>query len=518
VFRGLVPVRGDGGVTAPLRARGARPTVSAVTDAARDAGSIRRRATGAVAVLTARGAVIFAIGFVANVALVRLLGPRQFGLLALGGAISGFAAAIVDGGLGAGLIRGREVPEERTLASVVGAQIAVTSAFALVIGIAAIAIGGEVLALASVMAMSLSVIALRLPAIIILERELRYGPIARVDLLAAIAYYALAIPLALVGAGAWAIVLATLGSQGIATGALIAMTPEGRVWPRLELRRVRPLLRFGMQYQAVGIVQTVRDQLVSVLSAAFGGLVVAGFLSLLRKLLALPSVVTSPMSRVGFSSFARAVDGDDEHARLLDRSATSLIVPLGAVFVGLAATAQPLVALLFGPAWEATANAVPWACFGGFVDAITWIVCANYLFAVGSAKPVLWANVGYAAAMIITVVMLASPLGIVGIGIAWFVGCGIEGVILCVVADRRSRGNLLWPIVGSSAVVVGASLVGTVVATQFSDKLVACAMSGAAGVGAFLIAMAVVMPSSLKSPVGLLRRFWSDRQVAVRPG
>jgi hypothetical protein len=51
-------------------------------------GEIRRRGTRAVVTLTTRSVGLFVIGFLANVALVRLFTPRDFGLLALGGAIS----------------------------------------------------------------------------------------------------------------------------------------------------------------------------------------------------------------------------------------------------------------------------------------------------------------------------------------------------------------------------------------------------------------------------------------------
>ena len=239
-------------------------------------GEIRRRSTRAVAVLTGRGAMIFVIGFLANLALVRLLSPSDFGIVALGGAISAFAAIIVDGGLGAGLIRADVPPDQRTLGSVLGIQLLVTGVLAAAIGAAAAVVQDEVMTIALVMALSLSVTAVRLPAIIVLEREIQYGPISRVDLVAALFYYAVAIPLAVEGAGAWSLVIATFAREVLATIALVAIVPHGRAWPRLEPSRVRPILRFGLQYQAVGIIQTVRDQLINILTAVFGGVTVTG--------------------------------------------------------------------------------------------------------------------------------------------------------------------------------------------------------------------------------------------------
>ncbi len=355
-------------------------------------GEIRRRSTRAVAVLTGRGATIFVIGFLANLALVRLLSPSDFGIVALGGAIAAFAAIIVDGGFGAGLIRADEPPDPRTLGSVLGVQLLVTGLLASVIGAAAALVQDEVMTIALVMALSLSVTAVRLPAIIVLEREIRYGPTSRVDLVAALFFYAVAIPLAVGGAGAWSLVVATFAREVLTTIALLAIVPVGRTWPRLEFARVRPILRFGLQFQAVGIIQTVRDQLISILTAVLGGLTVTGLATLLTKILSLPSVVVSPLDRVGFSTFSRAVTRSGDHARLIERGITSVILPLGVICVALAASAKPLVAIVFGHQWEGAAAAVPWACIGCYMYAVTKVTCGNYLYAVGSAKVVLWST------------------------------------------------------------------------------------------------------------------------------
>jgi O-antigen/teichoic acid export membrane protein len=475
------------------------------------AGEIRRRSTRAVAVLTARGAGIFAIGFLANLVLIRLLTPWDFGIVALGGTISTFAAVIVDGGFGAGLIRAEEAPDRRTLGSVLGVQLAVTGLLAILIAVAALIVGGEVMAIAVVMSICLSITAVRLPAIIVLERDIRYGPIGRVDVVGALVYYAVAIPLAVRGAGPWSIVVATLVRELVATVALLVLVPAGRTWPRIDFSRVRPLLAFGVQFQAVGIIQTARDQLINVLTAVLGGVTMTGLVTLLTKVLSLPSVIIAPLDRVGFSTFSRAVTRSDDHARLLQRGVTSVILPLGVVCVALAASAKPLVAIVFGHQWDAAAAAVPWACIGCYMYAVTAVTCAKYLYAVGLARVVVWSTAFHAAAMILTVICVVPSFGIIGVGMAWLAAGIVDGLVLGIAAGRRSGAHLLHPIFVSSLLVAGTSLAGALVGASLGRGVAAGIVSGAAGAAMFLGGALIVVPAAITYPNGLVRRYLAER-------
>jgi O-antigen/teichoic acid export membrane protein len=475
------------------------------------AGEIRRRSTRAVAVLTARGAGIFAIGFLANLALVRLLTPWDFGIVALGGTISTFAAVIVDGGFGAGLIRAEEAPDGQTLGSVLGVQLAVTGLLAILIAAAALIVGGEIMAIAVVMSVCLSITAVRLPAIIVLERDIRYGPIGRVDFAGALVYYAVAIPLAVRGAGPWSIVVATLVRELVSTVALLFLVPAGRTWPRLDFSRVRPLLNFGMQFQAVGIIQTIRDQLINILTAVLGGVTVTGLATLLTKILSLPSVIISPLDRVGFSSFSRAVTRTDDHGRLVELGVASVILPLGVVSVALAASAKPLVAIVFGHQWEATAAAVPWACIGCYMYAVTAVTCAKYLYAVGSVRVVLWSTAAHAAAMILTVICVVPSFGIIGVGLAWLAAGVVDGIVLGIAVGRRSGARVLRPIYLSSLLVAGSSLAGALIGNSFGGGIGAGMASAAAGVTIFLAGTLLIVPAAITYPHGVVRRYWAER-------
>ena len=376
---------------------------------------------------------------------------------------------------------------------------------------AAIFFGGEVLAVAAMVAVTLPVIAVRLPVIVNLERELRYGPIGRVDLAGAVFYYMVAIPLAVRGAGAWALAIATLGREVLVTIALLALVPSGRVMPRLDFSRVRPVLGFGIHFQAVGIVQAGRDQGLAALTAGFGNLTVLGYSSVLTKLLALPMVIVQPLWRVAYASYARLVPTNDNHARLLERSFLSLIAPVGVVCAILGASAKPLVAVIFGPQWAPTASAVPWAVVGFYLFSVTTITCTEYLFAIGRARTVLWSAVVQAAAMMLAVVLLVPSLGIVGVGISILANGVVQATVLGVATRRASGARLLRSIVASGVVVATAAFCGSLVGAASDHGLVGIVVTGAAGAAIFVLGTLVTIPAAVTFPFGLARRFWAER-------
>ncbi len=473
---------------------------------------IRRRSRQAVAALTARGLVLNLIGLLATIALARLLTPRDIGIVALGGAVVGLAKVAADGGLGAGLIRAERPPDDLTLGSMLGFQLATMGFFTAAIVVAATVIDGEVAAIAAVVALSLPMSALQLPATVRLERVLRYGPIARVDLGSAVFYYVLAIALAVLGAGAWSLAIATVAREVVAASALLVLVPEGRVRPRLDLARIRPFLRFGLQYQAVGLVHTGRDQGATALTAAIGGLMTVGLSNLLSRLLQLPLMVLNPLWRVSYSAYARLVAAGENHATFLERSIATVIAPLGVVCVALAASAKPLVAVLFGAQWEATAGAVPWAAIGLFVGGLASVTCAGYLYALGLSKVVLWSAVAHTAAMLLMIALFVPSQGVTGVGIGLFATGLVEATILGVAASRRSGARLLRPIALSSTIVVLASLGGAAIGGRAGDGVAALLATGAAGVFLFLVGASLTMPSSLLSSVRQARLFWNNRR------
>src|SRR5688572_23009306 len=113
---------------------------------------IRARATRGAAVLGLRGIAIYGIGIAANLVLASLLVPRDFGLFAIGYVVVVFGTYIAEGGLGAGLIRREARASRSELQSVLGFQLALTTAIAAAALAAGAAFGRDGLVVATMVA------------------------------------------------------------------------------------------------------------------------------------------------------------------------------------------------------------------------------------------------------------------------------------------------------------------------------------------------------------------------------
>jgi O-antigen/teichoic acid export membrane protein len=207
---------------------------------------VRERAAGGAAVLGARGAIVFAVGLVVNIALARLLVPRDFGVVALGSVLLVVGSQISDGGVGAALIRREEPPERIELEAVAGLQMAAAWALALAGAGGAALFGRDGLVIALMLA-SLPILSLRIPAGIVLERRLSYRPIAFVDLVEAISYYAWALTSVGLGFGVWGLASAVVARAAIGALTMMFVGPVVAACPAdCRLRREVPGRRAGL--------------------------------------------------------------------------------------------------------------------------------------------------------------------------------------------------------------------------------------------------------------------------------
>ncbi|MEA2309544.1 MAG: hypothetical protein QOI65_1830, partial [Thermoleophilaceae bacterium] len=264
---------------------------------------VRDRAAGGAAVLGVRGAITFALGIGANIALARLLVPRDFGVVALGSVLLVVGTYLVDGGLGAVLIRRERPPERIELEAVVGLLFLVAADIAALGAAAAVSFGRDGLVIAT-MLVSLPIWSARIPAAIVLERQIQYRPIAFVDLVEAVAYYAWALVAVAVGFGVWGLATAVIARAVVGVVAMNRVGPVGFVRPRWSWRHVRPLVPFGAKLQATALVAMARDQGLNVGVAGIAGVATLGVWSLAYRILQVPTLIVTTATRVSFPAMS----------------------------------------------------------------------------------------------------------------------------------------------------------------------------------------------------------------------
>ncbi len=147
------------------------------------AGEVRRRASAGLFYISSGGAASLVIGFLGNLALARLLAPKDFGVIALGSTVIFLAKTLTDGGLVNGLVRRSEDPTKGEFRTLMGVQLVITLGIAGPAALVATQFGRSG-AIAAVMMLSLPVAAFQASPRVVLTRDLLFARIALTDLVA----------------------------------------------------------------------------------------------------------------------------------------------------------------------------------------------------------------------------------------------------------------------------------------------------------------------------------------------
>ncbi|MFN2538631.1 MAG: oligosaccharide flippase family protein [Mycobacteriales bacterium] len=458
---------------------------------------IRRRAVTGTLALLARGAAIRVLGLLASLVLVRLLAPRDFGAVALGGALLTFSTTIADGGLGAGLIRDAREPERRDLQAVLFAQLVALCGLGAVVVAVTYPLGfaGRVTAL---MMVALPVQAFRVPGTVLLERSLRYGPIVVTELVETVVFYGWAIATVLAGAGVWGLATAYPIRVVVGTATLLGLCRGSRMRPRPSWERIRELLAFGMRLQGIALTNMLRDLAVNIGTAAIVGISVLGLWSLAFRIMSVPFLLFDALWRVSFATMSRLVAARADMRLILSRMTSYGAVLTCCVLCPLAASSQALVPVVFGATWSAAAEVIPWACAGLIISGPVSVAASGYLTAVQDAQSVLRA-VAVQSVVWLAVAFATLPVaGVAGVGIGWFAACLVESALLArAVQQLVPVGFARLLLAPAVAAIVGTSL-GMALVGMLGNTAFAAGSSAGLSAVAFFTVLLVAQPALLR--------------------
>lgn len=302
------------------------------------------------------------VQWAATFLVIRILAPSDYGLFAMSGVVMAFLNMLNGYGLASGLVQQKEVTQRQIrqlfgMLIVVNGTLALTQ-FALAPLAAAYYRQPEVARLLRVQALIyLGTPFIALPQAL-LSRGMDFRLQARVNILASVAGAGMALVGAYSDWGVWTLVIAPIAL--FATRA-IGMTIAARslVWPLFNFRGAGALARFGGMMAASQLFWFLQSQVDVFIAGRHLGLHDLGiYTTSLFLAQVFVSKFVPPLNEVAFSAYARI-----QH----DRAATAAafvkgvqLVMLAALpfYMGLAATAEPLVLTMLGDKWAEAAPVV----------------------------------------------------------------------------------------------------------------------------------------------------------------
>lgn len=456
--------------------------------------------------LAVRGVGIRAIALGGNLVIARLLLPSEVGIVAIGASLVVFGDFVANAGVAAALIRRREPPTRADFQSVVGFQLAIIFAFVAAVAAIGLPLGGRGGQLAAIMVASLPVLAFRTPAIIALERNLRYGRIVLVELTDSVVYVAWAVTTVAVGWGVWGLATAVVVRALVGTGVLVGLSPLGIVAPRLGWDRLRPILGFGARFQAIGALNVTRDQGFNLAIAAIAGLTILGLWTLAYRILQTLLLVFHGMWRVSFPAMSRLMEAGEDPRPMIERGIGVVALGSGFFLAPLAASGPALIPSVVGASWTEAADILPAACLGLMIVGPVSVATAGYLYAAGDAATPLRGAVLHTAAQYAVAFSLLTTLRGWALGLAGLAAGIVEAVVLGSAASRRSGAKIVAPLVVPLAAASATGAGGWALATSGRPTFWLAAGVAAGAAAAYLAIVAALRPRLFVDTVRLVRR------------
>ena len=302
--------------------------------------------------------------FGAVVVLVRLLPPAAFGLIAMTAALFAVLDPLRDFGLSAATIQKPDLTHAQisTLFWVnVGAGVFLAAALFLAAPlIAAFYHQPELTTITRWIAPGFVINGLCSQHWALLRRQMRFTAVATLETTAEILSFAVAIGLALAGAGYWALVAQRLVSPGLITSGC---------WILSRWRPSRPafapgtgsLLRFGGSLAGTSLMALFSRSVDQMAIGWFWGPGILGLYDRATKLLISPlNNVMMPLYSIAMPTLSRLTLDEQRYRRAFGEILEKLAMITMPAAAGIMATAYWTTGLLFGPKWIAAAPLVAW--------------------------------------------------------------------------------------------------------------------------------------------------------------
>jgi O-antigen/teichoic acid export membrane protein len=485
-------------------------TPSPRTDAAESFGTQVRRA-----VIWRSGSQIGAqmVQWAATFLVIRILDPRDYGLYAMTGVILVFLNMLNGYGLASGLIQ-RDDVSARQVRQSFGMLIALN----LVLAIAQVSIAPlaaayyrqpEVAALLRVQALIYLITPFAALPYALLSRAMEFRKQAAANLAASLAGAGAALGGALAGWGVWTLVWAPIALYAV-RAIMLTWAARSLIWPSFDFRGAGHLARYGGMMAAGQFFWFLQSQIdVFIAGRRFDPHQLGIYTTALFLAQIFVSKFVPPLNEVAFSAYARMQHDEGAVARAFVRAVRVIMVLALPFYLGLAATAEPLVLTMLDAKWAEVTPVVR------LIALAMPFMTLQVLYAPACdarGRPGIGARNGAVGAMLLGFAFLIGVRwGPVGLGWSW-----IAAYPLYLLASSRrslpvigaSGRDLVGAIAPSACAAIGMALVVTLVdrllpALPPPPRLAALVAVGAATYGAWL---ALFARGTIRELIALVRK------------
>jgi O-antigen/teichoic acid export membrane protein len=465
-----------------------------------------RSIRGGAVTLLAQG-VTFVLQLGSTAALARLLTPADFGLMAMVTALTGFVAMFKDAGLSMATVQRDQITQGQ-VSTLFWINVGLSTILMLIVAALAPVVVwfyGEpdlywvTLAIASTFVIS----GLTVQHMALLKRQMRFAVLAAKDITAMAAGVAVAVTLAWLGAGYWALV--AMGATSAVVSMVIIWSVTG--WkPSLPRRGtgIRPMLAFGGNLTAFNFVNYFARNADNVLIGWYWGATTLGIYTKAYGLLLLPvRHLKGPLAAVAVPVLSRLQDDPVRYQNYYVTSINVMMWAVGPIVGLLAAVAPALVELVLGEQWTSAAPIFQVLALTAFLQPLyssTGMIFTSY----GSTDRMLRFGL-FTAPLFTSSFAIGLPFGPIGVAVAYSITFLIAMPFLLAYTYHGTPVRLsavgralVWPSISSAVTFVTASG-GAFWASASSPTVVLVTAGAATAVGILPLLLVRPLRAELKA-------------------
>ena len=297
------------------------------------------------------------VSILTMLALVRLLEPRAFGLVALAWTVLVVCDQVQDAGTAAALVFRRDQVERAAATAAVflwfSSLVLYGIAFAIAPLVADLFHSPELTNILRVMALLLVVKGIGSAPVTILERNIDFRLRAKCDIAGALAQAGVSLGLAFDGRGVWALVLGQLAGAAVQSAIAWVVVPWRPDPRRASFQLGREMVRYGRYVSATNVVNLANNTVDNVVVGRLLGPATLGFYAVAFRLADFPNtVIGHVVGRVMFPIYALLQNELERFRKAYVENLQRIAVFSLPVSVAVLVAADPIVRGLLGDRWE----------------------------------------------------------------------------------------------------------------------------------------------------------------------
>ncbi len=380
--------------------------------------SLRQKTIRGGAILVGRQAAGMVLSLVGVLLVTRVIGPREYGIYATGLGIVTFLSTFGTWGLDVYLLRNLEEPTTEEFDQAFTLLFWISFLFTLPI----LAFSGRIASFVrmpeagpvlAVLSLGTPFSLLVLPSIVRLDRDLNFKQVAFNELVSQVAFYILAVPLALKGAGAWAPTAGCLVQQ-VSLFVLSLRSAKLRPGWHWELCVIRRMLSYGLSYSSSIWVWQLRNLVSPLVVGRFAGAEAVGYVAVSIRIATLLCFAKAVTWRVAMAALAKLGENSERLRRSISEGMRLQAIAVGLPLAGFAIVA-PLVLPVFGQRWTPVLEVFPFIALSYLANSV-FNLHASVLYLLQKNWNVTWFHCFHVVLFAGSAALLVPRLGFMGYG------------------------------------------------------------------------------------------------------